>query len=445
MKTRLSQDKIQLFTFFIGLSLIGSFILTLPFAYRHGETVPWIDALFTAMSAVCVTGLSTLSMDVYTPAGFLVIMLLIELGGLGIISFVSIYLFAPRSKVSLVNRSVIREFFTDDVEINPKRILLAIGIFTIGIELVFAAILYLPFRNAGSTHPAFEAVFHSVSAFCNAGFSTRSNSLESFAGNPLILSSIMALIILGGLGFSVLTDIYKVISRQRRRLSYHSRIVLVVSSSLIIISALLFFALEFDVSLAEMSLGEKVWNALFQAVTPRTAGFNTVNQADLSPASQLITMILMFIGGSPASIAGGVKTTTFVVVVLYALRGNTEHRGMHMGGRRLNSATIEKAFSIVSKSIMIILVASFALLISERLSLQAGIFSVQALFFEVFSAFATVGLSQGITGALSDPGKAVLIATMFIGRTGIFAMAIGFAQHEQERLYAHPSASIMIG
>jgi len=418
----------------------------MPFAYTTGMPVPYIDALFTSVSAVCVTGLSTVDMGTYSTAGFMVIMCLIEFGGLGIITFVALYIAVPKRKVSLVNRTVIRDFFIDDVESEPRKILKAIILFTLFIESVCALVLYFQFKGEGSTRPFLDAVFHSVSAFCNAGFSTYQTSLCPFVGNWAIETIIMILIVSGGLGFIVLTEIFKcVILRRKRRLSFHSRMVLTVTAFLIFAGTAIYFILENDGAFVGLGVREKIFASCFSAITPRTAGFSVVPQSSFSPLTNLIATVLMFIGGSPGSIAGGVKTTTFLIVVLYAIRGNTERNGLNVKRRNLDTAIIEKAFSIVSKSV-IILVSAFALLLcTERLQLSVGALSEFDLFFEVVSAFGTVGLSLDVTPMLSVFGKVVILATMFIGRTGIFAMALGFAHSEKERFFEYPSASVMVG
>ena len=445
MRIKLSTDKVQLFSFFLLISFIGSLLLSLPAVYKSGVSIGYLDALFTAVSAVCVTGLSTVSMDIYTPFGFVIIMVIIQLGGLGIISFVSLYLVNPRKRVSLVNRGVIKDFFIDDVESNPKTILRSIITFTLMIELLCSVFLYFAFKRENSAQPLLDALFHSVSAFCNAGFSTYQESLALFSGNKIIIGIVVILIVSGGLGFIVLTDILNSIILRKKRLAYHSKIVLIVTAFLIGFSSVFFLVVEYNGAFALMSLPDKIFNTVLQAITPRTAGFATVSQSIFSPIVQFCTVILMFIGGSPGSIAGGVKTTTFIVVVLYAIRGNTERTGLNMKKRNVETATVEKAFSIVSKSAMIIFGSISLLLISESTSLGNGTFSIFDLIFEVVSAFATVGLSLGVTSELTVWGKIIIICTMFIGRTGIFAMALGFARNEDERFFEYPSATILIG
>ena len=445
MRIKLSSDKIQMFSYFILLCLAGSIALSLPSCYVSGNPVPYIDALFTSVSAVCVTGLSTVSMDVYTTAGFVVIMLLIEFGGLGLISFFALYILVPKRRISMVSRLVIRDFFIDDVESEPRRIVRDIVLLTLIIEGLGALFLSLGFRAAGSPRPVLDGAFHAVSAFCNAGFSTYGTSMESFRSNAFILIVLMLLIVSGGIGFTVLSDVWNRFSRRKEKMSFHSRIVLIVTAILVVFSALLFFVVEYDHSMKGFPLGDRVVDSFFQAITPRTAGFDAVPQSGLTPLSKLFTIMLMFIGGSPGSIAGGIKTTTFLIVFLYAIRGNVEKNGLNMRKRNVDTAVVEKAFSIFAKSMMIVIISTALLLQTELQSLLAGTSSFLGILFEVVSAFGTVGLSLGVTAGLSVWGKLIIILTMFIGRTGVFAMALGGARQEKERFFEYPSASIMVG
>ena len=446
MRVRMSSDKIQLFSYFIFICAIGSIILSFPFAYVSREPIPYIDALFISVSAACVTGLSTVNMNQFSTAGFVVIMSLIELGGLGLITFVSLYIAAPQRRMSLVNRAIIKDYFIEDVEIEPRKILKSILVFTFLIQSFCALLLFFQFMKEGSSRPFLDAVFHAISAFCNAGFSTYQESLCPFVGNYVIETVIMVLIVSGGLGFIVLTDVFKrVVLRQKRRISFHSRMVLSVTGVLILCGAALFYIVERNGAFAGLTESQKIFAAFFSSITPRTAGFSVVPQNTFSPVINLMTSVFMFIGGSPGSIAGGIKTTTFTIVLIYAIRGNTERIGLNISGRNLDTAVIEKAFSIVAKSIIILLISIALLLITERTLLMSGRCSEFGLMFEAISAFGTVGLSLGITPSLTVAGKAVIIATMFIGRTGVFAMALGFAHSQKERFYEYPSAHVLVG
>ena len=445
MLFRMSRDKAQLFSYFFFISFAGAALLCMPWAYSSGHPARFIDALFISVSAVCVTGLSTLNMNLFSPAGFIVIMALIETGGLGIITFVSMYLVIPRKKVSLVNRSMISDFYIDDVEFEPRRILRNIITLTVALELLSAFILFFCFKNAGSSRPFLDAIFHSVSAFCNAGFSTYNDSLAGFMGQPILLIVVLTLIVLGGIGFMVITDVIERLSNRKTRLSLHTKIVLITTFGLIFGGTLCFFLLEGDASMKGFSIPDRILASLFQSITPRTAGFEVVSGKSMTLVSSTITIILMFIGGSPGSIAGGIKTTTFFIVFLYAIRGNAERGGINVMKRNIDTGTLEKALGIIIKSLMIVVVAILALLISESGSVARGVCSELDLVFETVSAFGTVGLSLGATPNLTDAGKIIIICTMFIGRTGIFAMALGSVRRERERYFEYPSANIMVG
>lgn len=446
MKLSFSRDKLQLFAYFIGLSLLGSIFLQLPWAYTSGTSEPYIDALFTSVSVLCVTGLSTLDMSVYTTAGFCIILILIELGGLGILTFVSMMIASPHKKVSLVNRKLVKDFFIDDVEDNPRKILSNILLLTFGIQLLGTLALYPAFYTEGIEAPLFTAFFTAVSAFCNAGFSLFSDSLAQFSHNRAISLIVMSLIFLGGIGFIVLKNLYQIARRRKNHLSLHSKLALISSAVLIVFGSVLYFASEYNNSFRDLSLPDRIIASFFQSITTRTAGFETIAQTSQGPLSNVITIFLMFIGGSPGSIAGGVKTTTFFVAIFYLLRGNEEKSSLTLFHRNISSSSINKAISIVVKSFLIVFVSFLLLIISEQQSLLHSSFSISDLLFETVSAFGTVGLSCGVTAQLTYAGKIIIIFTMFIGRTGIFAMALGSTRNIiEKRFIRYPEESVLIG
>ena len=316
--------KVLLFTFFIGVIIAGSLLLTLPDMWRGKGELAYIDALFTAVSAVCVTGLVTVDTSQFTMLGQIVILLLIQTGGLGIVTFSTIYLTGPTAKISLSNRQIINEYYVESVEYDPRRIVRNIVILTFTAEAVGTLLLLGGFRGHAHGSLLFSALFHSVSAFCNAGFSLYDNSMEDYSGNGLVLGTIMALIILGGLGFVVVQDVIRKFRRRRHRLSLHSRVMLAGTVVLIIGGALFYLVMEQRHSMRSLSHGNRVLGALFQSVTTRTAGFNAINEAEMTMPSKALTLLLMFIGGGPGSIAGGVKVTTFVLMLAIALRTGDE-------------------------------------------------------------------------------------------------------------------------
>jgi len=414
----------------------------LPFSWKGEVSLRYIDALFTATSAVCVTGLITVDTALYTRFGQVIIALLIQTGGLGIITFATIYIAAPRKRISLVNRAIIKDYYIDEVEYNPKEIVRHILTTTLAIEGIGAALLYIRFMRLPDG--AFLAVFHAISAFCNAGFSTFSDSLEGYVGDPIVNIAAMSLIVTGGIGFLVMRDIALRVRGKKRRLSYHSRMALGVTAFLVVGGAAAFLALERKNAMAGLTPAEKVWASLFQAVTPRTAGFDTIAQSALSSPSVLITIILMFIGASPGSTGGGVKTTTFLVAALAAFRGTDESDNLVVGKRSIPSRTINKAIGVIGKGLGIVIVGVVLVLVLERGSEGSSVSLTQALF-EVVSAFGTVGLSLGITASLGTAAKLVLILTMFAGRVGIFAMALPRSAKRIDRYADFPSTDVLIG
>ena len=443
MRIRLSSEKLFIFSYFTGIILIGSLALMLPFSWRGPGPLRYIDALFTSTSAVCVTGLITVDTALYTRFGQAAIVLLIQFGGLGIITFATIFIALPRKRISLVNRSVIKDYYIDEVEYNPKSMVRGIVGATLVVEGAGAALLYLRFRHLDDG--LFVSVFHSVSAFCNAGFSTFSDNLEGYVADPLVNLAVVALIFLGGIGFLVMRDVVKRLRGDKRRLSYHSRVAISTSAALVAFGSLAFYLLESRHAMSELDAGGKALASLFQAVTPRTAGFDTILQSRLSAPSVLITILLMFIGASPGSTGGGVKTTTFFVLVMAAFRGTDERDRLNIGNRSIPARTIIKALGVLGKGIAIILVSAGLLLVLERgtgTGARPGV--VQAIF-EAVSAFGTVGLSLGITANLAASSKLVLILTMFAGRVGLFAMSIPMPGRKLERYVELPGTDVLIG
>lgn len=441
-----SSANIKLFTYFICLALFGAGMLQLPCAYVSGDAVPYIDSLFTSVSAVCVTGLSTVSMDVYTPFGLVVIMFLIEAGGLGILSFVSIFLSLTSKKVSLVNRKIIKDYFIDDVDSSPRKILKSIITYTLVIQAI-GAILLMPFLyKTGEDLWFFYSCFFSISAFCNAGFSPYSTSLLNFENHPYPLIIIMLLIILGGLGFLVMKNILQIITKKTKHLYLHSKIVLFMTGLLVLSGTAFIFISERTRSMADYPLWKQIVLSFFQSVTTRTAGFEVIPQANFSAAVSIFNTTLMFIGGSSGSIAGGVKTTTAFIAFLYVLNGNEKKHIINIGNRQIEPSLVNKAVTIIARSVLFIFISILILTITEGTAIAAGNIKISDIIFETVSAFGTVGLSQGITSMLTLGGKIVVIITMFIGRTGIFAMALHITnKNKNEFNIQYPKERILLG
>lgn len=444
MKGQTGSDAYYLMTFFALLIAFGTFLLCLPAAWtgtaaRPGA-LPVVDALFIATSAVCVTGLSTVDTADFTRFGQVVILLLIQFGGLGIISFTSILLTIPGGRLPLRRLKTIRSFYVDGVEYRPAIIVRSIIFFTLLFEGLGALALGFIFRSAGVPDPVFAGVFHSVSAFCNAGFSLNRDSLESFAGNGPVLAVIASLVVLGGIGFIVIQDIERRWRGKRNRVSYHSKVVLTVTAFLIAVPGIAFFLIEGSRAYAGMGTGSALANAFFQAVMPRTAGFDSVLQASLSQPSKVLTLILMFIGGAPGSIAGGIKVTTAFVVAAVMLRRPDPRGDITVFRSRLSAKTCNEAVVYFLKAAFLLILSAGFLSFFE--GLRGAEFS--AIVFESVSAFGTVGLTVGLTPALSWAGKLVVIGTMFAGRVGLIAIAFPAARRIEEEII-YPEGSILLG
>jgi len=440
MHYRISSDKLSIFSYFISVIVVGSVLLSLPAAWSGDGRLPYLDALFTSTSAVCVTGLIVVDTAQFTRFGQTVILLLIQFGGLGIVTFATLFVAIPRQKVSLVNRGIIKEMYIDEVEHNPRSIIRNILLTTFFIEFIGFVVIRWRIKGLGLREYDFIALFHAVSAFCNAGFSTFSDSLNRFVGDWVINAVIISLIVLGGLGFVVMQDVGRVFMRRKRRLSYHTKVVMMMTGILLFVGMALFYMLEYEGAYAALSIPRKFLAALFQSVTTRTAGFDTIPQASLGLPSMALAVALMFVGGSPGSTAGGVKTTTIFMALVSAFKGQEDDGSTVYNGGTLSSLSSVKAFSILAKAIFLIGAGFITLLVLEGERLP-----FEDLFFEIMSAFGTVGLSRGITSSLCSLSKVVIIATMFIGRVGLFAMAITRSSDRVERFAEYPHENLLLG
>ena len=450
-KFRIKSATENLFIYFLFLALTGTILFRFPAFYSDGMPIPLIDSIFTTVSAMCVTGLSTVDMSVFSNSGFLLILLLIEAGGLGLVSFFTIYLALDAKKISLLNRNIIKDYFTDEQQLETKQILREIIFFTLFIQFLGAVILAVLLKFHGEANYIFYGIFISVSAFCNAGFSPYSESLSSFTNSPLFLLTVSLIIILGGLGFSVMSNILftlkKRTGQKRTILSLHSKIVLFTTFILIAGGTAFFFIFEYNGAYKDLSFSSALLNAFFQAVTLRTAGFETVSQNSFSAHSTVLSDIFMLIGGSPGSMAGGIKTTTFFLLLTLAYKSIHDKNLPSIFHRDISESSTSKATSIFIKAICFLSVMIILLLISEQKSIKNGIFSESSLIFEAFSAFATVGLSKGITGLLSNSGKIIIIFLMFAGRTGITFIALNnFSRKNNiKSLTDYPEEDVLLG
>lgn len=438
MRLRFRSDSWYLVVLFVFLIGAGSIFLTLPIS--QAKPVSFIDALFIATSAVCVTGLSTVDMGSFSHVGQIIILLLIQLGGLGIISFTSLLLILPGSRIPFRRISTIRSFYVDGVEYDPRRIVLTIMATTLIIETIGAGVLSFCFNQAGIPDFYFYGIFHSVSAFCNAGFSLFPDSLEAYAQNPGILITIILLIILGGLGFIVLQDLYRRITRKSRYLNFHSRVVLGMTLGLIGLGFIVYFYFENTNSFITLPLGDKIINALFQSVTTRTAGFDTVPQNLLSQPSKVFTILFMFIGAGPGSIAGGIKVSTIFIIIILMIRHPSPEGDIQIGKHRITGYTLNRATVFFLKALSLLLLGALVLSLIEG---NRGL-AFDAIVFEVVSAFGTVGLSLGLTPQLSLAGKLVIICIMFAGRIGLISLSFSLVRYKKYDI-TYPEGSVLLG
>ncbi|MFH0910764.1 MAG: potassium transporter TrkG [Planctomycetota bacterium] len=433
---------------FGALILAGTLLLMLPWSHASGR-VGWLDAFFTATSAACVTGLVVKNTGGdFTPFGQCVILLLIQMGGLGIMTFAALAFRMVRSRFSLASQLALEESFVQrGLAAEFRRgfwqmIRLVAVIEALGAAALFAALL----PGRGAIHALFSSCFHSVSAFCNAGFSLYSDNLAGLRENGPALGVVMLLIVLGGLGHPVLLELYQALpaglTRRRhfakpRRFSLHARVVLLVTGLLIAAGALgLFF---FGLPPEAGGGGQALESSLFLSISSRTAGFNTISTGALPVPSILLLIFLMFVGGSPGSCAGGVKTTTWAVWLAHLRAGLKGEKEVRLLGRSLPDDLTARAGNVVSLGLLWNAAGVLLLALTEHPAV-----SLRDLFFEQISAFGTVGLSTGLTPHLTSFGRLWIIFTMFIGRIGPLTMVFAFVAQRAARI-RHPEGRVMIG
>ena len=429
---------------FAAAILAGSLLLSLPFSTTAGH-ISYVDALFTSTSAVCVTGLIVKDTpEDFTPAGQLIILILIQLGGLGIMTFSTLVLLAAGRSIAIGDRILVQEGFHPGSPRDFRSLVRNVFFFTFSIELIGFVLLFFSFwRSHPWPRAATSAVFHSISAFCNAGFSVYSDNLMFYRGNILVNLTVIGLLVLGGLGFLVMQEVSGALRAFLRRakfqFSLHTKIVLTVTSFLIVVPFLLFLSLEGGGSLQSLTWKEKILASLFQVITPRTAGFNTIDLTALGTATVLLLMLLMFIGASPGSTGGGVKTSTFGVVLAF-LRSKVAGRdSVHLFYRNIPSDNVIKAFTLIALAMSLIFVVTFVILLN-----QPGMLMKEVLF-EVFSGFGTVGLSLGITSHLSSLSKVMIILIMYSGRIGPLTLLLAFSRRQAVGKFEYVEENVMIG
>jgi trk system potassium uptake protein len=443
-KTHLNPARVLVTGFLVIISL-GTLLLLLPAASQNNESVGFVNALFTATSAVCVTGLVVVDTGTHwTVFGKTVIAILIQVGGIGFMSMATLFAVMLGKRISLKERLIIQQAVGKDTLSGVVKFSLYLLGLTFGLELI--GIILLSFRfipEFGISTGLGYAVFHSISAFCNAGFDLigQGRSFTPYVNDPLVTLTVGSLVILGGLGFTVIVDTAS--HFKTRHFTLHTKLVLIMTAALLTLGTVVFLLLEWNnpATLGDLSFSSKILAGFFQSLTTRTAGFNTIDTAGMETASKLWTIVLMFIGGSPASTAGGIKTLTFGVMIIMAISVIQGKENVEIFERKIPFDIVNRAITILVFGIILLVSITMIMTIIEEQ------FEFMEILFEVTSAFGTVGLSTGITPLLSTPGKLLIIFTMFTGRVGTLTLAFALARKQKhyQNLVKYPSERIVVG
>ena len=449
MKGKLSTTHIIMLSF-LGLILLGSFILALPVSAADGEAVPYLDALFTATTATCVTGLVTLpTVSAWSTFGHIVILILIQIGGLGVITIISAVMIMLHKRMGIGNRLLLQDAFNLNSLSGVVRFVKRVMVGTFLVEGI-GALLYMPvFVPEFGVKGIWISLFTSISAFCNAGIDIiGENSLCDYATNPLVNLVTSLLIILGGIGYVVWWDVLQNTRKAAgkhdrifRNLTLHSKIAIFTTLLLIFGGGLLILILEYHnpLTIGNLPIMDKIQVSLFQSVTTRTAGFATVPQQDLTNASSMICLMLMFIGGSPVGTAGGIKTITIAVLVVSALATIQNQNEVTLFDRNISKQAVNKAVAVIAMSFGILFVSTLFLS-----AVADGDFL--DILYETVSATATVGLTRDLTPHLNSAGKAIIIGTMYLGRVGPISLALALNTSKKKmNIIKNPTEDISVG
>ncbi|MFH1782008.1 MAG: potassium transporter TrkG [Candidatus Omnitrophota bacterium] len=450
---KLKPAQVVLISFLVAIC-IGAILLSLPQSSANGRSIGGVDALFTATSATCVTGLIVRDTGKdFSRFGKGIILFLMQIGGLGIMTMSTFFAILLGRKLTLRENIVVKSAMDHHSVVGLKSLILYVLGITFGIEAIGAVLFNRRFADIDSS------VFHSISSFCNAGFSLNSSSFINYRSDMFVNIVMMALIILGGIGFIVLIDIPKIfkwffkkiflrtnedIKQLMSKLSLQTKIAFSVSVSLLVVGAVAFLILENSYSLEGLSWKEKFLTSFFQSTTTRTAGFNTIPMMALTSPTLFFMILLMFIGASPGSTGGGIKTCTFGVLIAGALSMIKNRNHIQIFKRTIPKPIFRKAVMIAGLSLTWIVVVTMLLCFIEEKNLLMPNYFLRILF-EVTSAFGTVGLSTGITPLLSVLGKIVIMITMFVGRVGPLTLALAVAMKEDKIFYKYPTEKVMVG
>lgn len=458
---KINPPKLIFFSYLATITL-GAFLLSLPVSTAGEETLQFVDAVFLSTSATCVTGLVVKNVGVdLSVFGQIVILALMQIGGLGIMTMSTFFLLIIGKRLSMRDQLIIRDSLDKTKGGGITSLIKSVLIFTFITELLGAAFLYVRFKV--SDNPVlpygseikliYYAVFHAVSAFCNAGFTLFTNNLEAFSSDPAVISIMTALIILGGLGFLVVFNIqrmrfWKTDKTIKGKLSLHSKIVLTSTLILLVLGAVIIGSIEWDNTLKDFSTYQKIQSSIFYATTPRTAGFNIINTNSMKTATLFFIMFLMFVGASPGSTGGGIKTCTLAILVATTYSMIKGNPNVTIYKRTVPHRVVQEAISIIIISTYIILIATTFLLITEQASEVRTMVAngyLAKILFEVISAFGTVGLSTGITPYLSTIGKFLVIIIMLVGRISPLTIALIVGKTEDYPSIKYPEETVMVG
>ena len=432
---------------FLAIILAGSVLLCLPISSADGKVVSYVDALFTATTATCVTGLVTVpTVSTWSIFGQVIILLLIQIGGLGVITIAASIMMMLGKRIGIGNRILIQDSFNLNSLSGIVKFIKKVIIGTLIIEGIGALLYMTVFVPDFGIKGIWISVFNSVSAFCNAGIDIISeNSLCDYALNPVINLTTSFLIISGGIGFVVWWDVIEIIKNKKRRhlrfLSLHSKIAISATAVLIVVGTILFFIFEYNnpLTMQSYSLIEKVEASFFQSVTTRTAGFATIPQENFTNASSIVSLLLMFIGGSPVGTAGGIKTVTFVILLATAASVIKNKRTIDVFNRQISEKSIKKAIAVFATSFSVMTLSTILLSAASNADFLD-------MLYETVSATATVGLTRNFTASLNTVGKSIIIATMYFGRVGPISLAVAFKMRKSsENIIENPIEEISVG
>lgn len=438
---KFSNSQILASGFFI-IILIGALVLNTKLASANGENIGFLNAFFTATSSVCVTGLIVVDTGTYwSDFGKFIIMLLVQIGGLGFMTLATFGIIFTGKKISLSQRLLIQDSIGSDTLNGVVKMSKNILFLSLIIEFIGAAFLSFVFiPEYGLLKGVWYSIFHSITAFCNAGFDIIGNfsSLTKYYNDIIINFTIMALIILGGLGFSTIFEIGK--KRKFKKFSLHTKIVIITSLTVTIVPTILFFLFEMNnpKTIGNMNFFEKILISLFQVVSPRTAGYNTIDINSMKDSTKFLSIILMFIGGSPASTAGGLKTTTFAVIMISVYSLIKERDNIECFGRTI-------PYKVLNKALINLIIGFFIVIIGTMIVSYVSDIDFLTILYEITSAYATVGLTLGVTPSLNNISKILIILIMYIGRVGSLTVLYTFVKTSSPKKYKYPQEEVNIG